>query len=259
MKSAWKLLEACVLPIILYASETLDLTPNKEAKVTRIYDNLIKQLLKVPVTTPRETLYIETGLLDISAQIRKRKLLYSKKLKDHTSQIVQSINRLDIPNGWWTKLNEIETQTKVEPEDQKNSIKRKIQTWFHEKITNDGALKSKVQYLLSIKQEWQPGTKSYYLVKLNRTEASIMFRARSRMLKVRDNFRNGSNNTQCRACQQKTETQLHVLNECPILHSTSDLNKVMIEDLHSEDILKLKQTAWRIVRLVTRLEQYDKM
>ena len=41
-------------------------------KINRIMDNILKRILMVPQSTPREALYIETGLLDPEA-IRLKK------------------------------------------------------------------------------------------------------------------------------------------------------------------------------------------
>ena len=53
--------------------------------------------------------------------------------------------------------------------------------------------------------------------KLTRNQASTIFRARTRMLKVKTNFKNGHTNLKCRMCGKQEETQKHVLEECEAL------------------------------------------
>ena len=48
--------------------------------VNQIYDNILKRILQTPVTTPREVLYMETGLVDIETLIKK-KGKYDEKIK----------------------------------------------------------------------------------------------------------------------------------------------------------------------------------
>ena len=50
--------------------------------------------------------------------------------------------------------------------------------------------------------------------KLTRNQASLIFKARTRMLKVKSNYKNGNINLQCRICNKNEETQKHALEEC---------------------------------------------
>jgi Zn finger protein HypA/HybF involved in hydrogenase expression len=54
--------------------------------------------------------------------------------------------------------------------------------------------------------------------KLTRMEASAIFKARTRMLDVKNNYRDKYNDTKCRKCDAETETQEHILEECPGIH-----------------------------------------
>ena len=61
-------------PIITYACELWD--PNKEEKgtINRILDNIIKRVLMVPTSTPRENVYIETGIKDMTHNMTHRRI-----------------------------------------------------------------------------------------------------------------------------------------------------------------------------------------
>ena len=74
METIWKLIETCIIPIITYACELWD--PNKEEKgtINRILDNIIKRVLMVPTSTPRENLYIETGIRDMTHNMTHRRI-----------------------------------------------------------------------------------------------------------------------------------------------------------------------------------------
>ncbi len=61
--ASWELIENTIIPIITYVSETWN-PPEKEIKeLNTILDNILKVLI-TPYTTPRESLYIETGLME---------------------------------------------------------------------------------------------------------------------------------------------------------------------------------------------------
>ena len=77
METIWKLVETCIKPIILYAAETWNPTKTEMKKINGILDNIRKRILLTPITTPRETLYIETGITDIEHSMERSKMLLS--------------------------------------------------------------------------------------------------------------------------------------------------------------------------------------
>ena len=57
---------------------------------------------------------------------------------------------------------------------------------------NLGKDKSKVRHLIDNKKEWNAGIRPKYMQKLSREKASMIFKARTRMIDVKNNFRNKS-------------------------------------------------------------------
>ncbi len=97
-----------------------------------------------------------------------------------------------------------------------------------------------------------------YLCKMPRKAASTIFQTRSRMLKVKSNYKNKyKSNLTCRACGLSEETQDHVLQECPKIH-LNETNKVKPEHIFTENETQLLQTAHRIHTNITLLETYSK-
>ena len=82
MEAMWRLLETCVEPTVTNGGETWNCTKADTKKINRIWEDKIKRIIKTPITTPREALYIETGLLDIESIIHKNKLNMEKRLKN---------------------------------------------------------------------------------------------------------------------------------------------------------------------------------
>ena len=56
------------------------------------------------------------------------------------------------------------------------------------------------------KKNWEPQKRPNYMEKLTRPQVSVIFKARSRMLPVKNNFRNKHQTQTCRACGNHTET-----------------------------------------------------
>ena len=53
MEDMWKTLETNILPILTYSGEVWKATKKEEEEINRIYDNIIKRILKTPQSTPR--------------------------------------------------------------------------------------------------------------------------------------------------------------------------------------------------------------
>lgn len=100
---------------------------------------------------------------------------------------------------------------------------------------------------------------------LTRKQVSIIFKARSRMIKVKNNFRshfenrrNGPNDIKCRACNQDNETQHHILNECNVIHRNENL-KTDENEYFSENIVTVRKAAKKIIKIMEKLEEIEKI
>ena len=78
MGVALKYIEAFISHIITYVGEAIEPTPSNYKDLNRIMDNIIKRVLK---TTPREVLYMETGLIDPKTTIKKNRINLEHRIK----------------------------------------------------------------------------------------------------------------------------------------------------------------------------------
>ena len=99
--------------------------------------------------------------------------------------------------------------------------------------------KSKVKFLLeNIHYDWKPMKRQPYLEKLNRKQASTLFQTRTRMLKVKENYKTKyQTNLMCRACGLFEETQNHILNECKKLHETNETRTNPNNPFHLDPVI----------------------
>ena len=135
----------------------------------------------------------------------------------------------------------------------KGKLKGKMKTIFHKKLNEAAQSKSKMQYYIDGKQTWETGKREGYMDKLTRNQASIIFKARTRMLKMKANYKNGNTNLTCRACGQTEETQTHILEECNVINKDQlPITKAMI---FSDCVNALKQTAKTIEAKMETLEK----
>jgi len=89
--------------------------------------------------------------------------------------------------------------------------------------------------------------------KLNRLEVSTIFKARTRMLDIKNNFRNKYPDLVCRGCGKHDETQQHILEKCETIHVNEE-TRITNNDIFTEDTDKLKKTAKIINKIITKID-----
>ena len=252
MRSIWKLVETCIIPIITYACETWE--PNKQEmkKLNQMLDKILRRILMTPHATPREALYIETGMLDVEAMIDIKRLNMRARLKRECSELMDLV--LSNPECKWMKRTK-EVMAKYNiydwelagTEEEKGRIKRiiseRVTAVFQERMSIRPEDRSKIIHFLDGKGEWKPTQTANYMNKLTRKQASIIFKTRTRMIKVKGNYKNGNPDQTCRACECMPETQQHVLSECRVLHPHRGPADRRIINPFSRNLNELKETA----------------
>jgi hypothetical protein len=223
----------------------------------------LKRILRLPTSTPRAALYIELGMLDIEHIRIKKRIGMLDRLKRTKSNLLHMILTNPSNKSWKTKTEQLmekincndldHTQSKAIT---KTKITKATEIAFHDNITRAGQEKSKITHLLKGRKTWAPGKRPTYITSMNRYQTSIIFKARTRMIPVKNNFRNQYKDTICRGCKAETETQEHILTECGQLHK-DQTTKVENEDYFSEDINTLRKTPTNIQTILDRIEQSD--
>ena len=258
METIWKLVEICITPIITYGSELWE--PNKEEKkmINRIMDNIIKRIIMVPTSTPRETIYTETGIRDPEYVMKQKRTSMLCRLEAKKNELISMVMDLEQDHTWKNKTTVIMEELGI-PENistkkktqQKRMIQMALERDFHKRITESRLEKSKVEHLLQGINR-TIGKRPDYMNKLNRHQTSIIFKARTRMIDVKNNFRCKYQNNICRGCGLVEETQEHVLNECHDLH-IDESTKITKDTIFSEDVETLREAAKKLERIVKRL------
>ncbi len=127
METTWKLIDACVIPIIMYAAETWNNTKDQTKTLNRILDNIIKRTLQTPVSTPREALYMETGLIDVEHQAIKKQVMMKHRIQDTASDLMRGTMNADTKGGWKARVAAMENALELNENDYnkpKNALKK---------------------------------------------------------------------------------------------------------------------------------------
>ena len=123
---------------------------------------------------------------------------------------------------------------------------------MNDKHNTEGQNKSKFKFLTT-NSETRRSAKPSYLYKLPKEQARAIFMARTRMIKVKTNYKNMYTNTMCRGCGLKEETQQHVLEECTSIHTQDNL-KTPTNQLFSNDPTTTKSTTNKLTTLLKKWE-----
>ena len=255
MRTMWQLLESCIIPIIIYGGEACRSTKKEKKEWNKVLDDLIKRLILVPTTTPREIIYLESGLLDIEHTIMKNKLNLRQRIEEKGTETQKVIIKDITKNSWNEELkktleeSQIESdQTKKDKENRKQTIKRIMVQKMRDQEQN----KSKVKFYIENNKDLS-GKRKKYLDECNRWEASHILKARARMINVKANYKGKFRDTICRFCQLQEETQIHIMEECEQINR-EEMPVINRNDLFQEDTVKLKETAKVIQKIESLLK-----
>ena len=193
MQTVWKLLDTCITPIITYASETWDLNKKETKQTNQIMDNIIKRILMIPTTTPREALYQELKILDMEHTMHKTKINMFKRLEKTRNSLIDNILKIENKSCWNNKTKNLIEHYNIDITKDKQSFKNdvidKINKKFTEQLKKSTNTKTKINFLITNCTNENQKIRPAYLNKLNRKQCSTIFKARTRMLQVKTNFK----------------------------------------------------------------------
>lgn len=259
MTAVWKLLETCVIPVITYASETWNPSKKDRKTLNGILDNTIKRILMVPRSTPREAIYIETNMMDIDSIIEKKKLNMYYRIKNNKNKINNFLTNEGDKTAWLQNTEKLMQKYNINKQEliamketrAKKYIRKAVHREFRTNLFTNTEQKNKIKYLTG---GYVGNEKANYTNDLNRETTSLIFKARTRMLDIKTNYRNKyKNDLTCRLCKQEEETQEHVFSEC---EETERMNIRIDKDLlFARSTTVIKKQAEKIKILMQTLEK----
>ena len=263
MEAIWTVLKACITPAITYSGEAWEPSKKNYHSANQIMDGVLKRILKTPTHgTSREALYIETGIMDPEALIIKNRINMEARIKNGNNQTMKDILKSKTKGSWAEENRKLKERLNLDENQMEGSraqikaiSKTKIKQDFKERINNEMNEKSKMKYFMDGKKDWEPMKPAEYTQKLPRNQVSTIFKARTRMLKVRSNYKKGNKEHKCRLCKHHEETQQHVLEECEKINERCQ--KVSKEMIFNEDITELRKTAKTIQKRMELLEELE--
>ena len=111
METIWKLIDSCIIPIITYGSELWNPNKQETKQIDQVLDNIIKRILMVPTSTPREATYIETGLKDMESNRTQKRINMMNRIEKNKNNLISTITDIDNNQNW--KNITIQTMEKI--------------------------------------------------------------------------------------------------------------------------------------------------
>ena len=213
------------------------------------------------ISTPKESFYIEGGKIPIRFIIQMRRMMYWWHLvhidpSEVLSKfyVVQKLNRSK--DDWVCQLEKDKKYLNLDWLDEKvknyskeqfrHLVKRRIEINAGKHLEGIRLSHSKTENIKFV--GFKP---AQYLLSKNLTIAEVktLFKLRTRMVEVEDNFRNShTENMWCRLCHLFTENQQHLL-ECPVI-------RVNLKDIIKFQELDIKMIFGKICNQEKLVKSY---
>lgn len=185
---------------------------------------LLRSILKVPKSTPKEMLFLELGVMPLREMIRERRLNFlsyilkqgpetmiyrvfetqckNKTSKDWISTVLSDLEYLELN----VTFDDIQKMSKSK---WKSEIKKAVRNKSFKILENIKQTHSKVNKLKHQKLEMQP----YFLpnrLKCTQEDIQLIFKMRSNITRVKMNMQQIYDTHECSMCMKENETQEHI-------------------------------------------------
>ena len=81
-------------------SEIWNPTPAENNAHNKILEDLIRRVLKLPASTPKEALYIETGFVSLETERKIKRTNTIARINEKGSDTTKTAMNANIPGGW---------------------------------------------------------------------------------------------------------------------------------------------------------------
>ena len=229
----------------------VNLSPKNVSDLERIDEQLLRDLLSAQRSTPKEILYLETGSIPVRFVIISRRInfLHHILCEDQNSLLSRFFTAqcAEPIRGDWAStvkkdldflniklsFDEIASYSKSAFKALvKDSVKKKAFGELIKQQKEHSKGKEIVYRELTLQQYLRSSSP------LDNEEKQFLFAARTRGLNVKNNFKQGKQDLNCRLCGGHVEDQQSLLT-CPALNNAQDTLQSDYRDLFSERIDKL--------------------
>ena len=129
MKAIWQCIEATIVPIMTYSSESWDPTKKEEEQIQKIFNTAIKTTMNLPQRTPTTILLKETWFISMKHEINMKRIMQTRRVEEKTERSLIKDNTTGDSKSM-KKTMEIMEQYHLQrwPQTEKRSTKENNQT-----------------------------------------------------------------------------------------------------------------------------------
>ena len=228
---AMTLRQAMLISVLLFNAETwLRLNKSDITKLEKVDEMLLRKFLKVPTSTPRAALYLETGTIPISFLIKEKRIMFLHHiLTRHEDALILKVFWVQVSQpakgDWCTVVDEdmghiglqalsFQDVKQMHQGTLRSLVKKNVvETAFKHLLER----KSSLSKLSSLHYD-QLAMQQYLLDPDTTTRHKrLRFRWRTKMITVNWNY---GQKTTCPLCKEHDDTQDHLL-QCPSLQQVN--------------------------------------
>ncbi len=262
MRAIWELVDTTIIPILLYAAEGWKLRQEDSKHIQITFNKAIKEILRLPQSTPTNILLAEIGYVPIEMIIKKKKIMCARRIekKDNASLIKQVTEIQNSP--WNEEIEELAQEYDIDQNQDmsKNMLRNHIDLMnkakFLQILNEEAKTKSKTQNWIEHRTPLNLGKRPKHLDSMSRKQCSALIKARTRMLPVKENYPGTNTRDECRFCKstEERETQLHILQECPTIKEK--VGSITYRSIYEDtDMTNMKKTTDHILKVSELLEK----
>lgn len=231
---------------VLWNMETwYDIKEKEIDEIEKIDRILLRRILNVPTSTPSALLYLEMGVIPLRYILQARRLMFlqyilKRKNDDLLLKFFNAQTREPCKNDWSNTVKKDLEELGLEFNFEEIKLFSKS-IWL--KKVKEACKISAFENLLETQMDYSKGSNIGYgklmmrsylkSKKISSNQARIIFKIRTRMMKVKNNFRNGASETKCSVCKDGEDSQVHIFMECKQLGERLTKKEYLI--IFSED------------------------
>ena len=229
-KTALLLRESLFLSALLTNAESWHgITASQINQLESIDKLLLRKILKTPISTPTEAMYLELGIPRIGTIIKARRInflhyILNRKESEMISQVFKVQWNQPSKNDWALLVKQDLVDLEIDMN--LSNIKTKSE-WSFKNFVKKKAYEYEFKQLIRRKEThtkldnlWYPRLEMQNYLKLdnlNNSQAQTLFRYRVRMAKFGENFREKKISVECPLCFKHRDSQQMSFENCSVL------------------------------------------
>ena len=253
------LYQALFLATTLFNSQTWSKLRQEDTDKLKVMQlRYLKRAIGVAAGAPNSVVYLELGVLPITAEIHKRQLMFLHRILnlEHTDPVYQMFENMISysaagERNWWSQVEGLLDTYEIgkDLKNLKTLSKDQYKTMINKKVKEVvlGVLNREYQALKKDRTMVYSSLQlQEYFQFLFPNQSRIVFMARSKMLDIKTHRTHVYNDSVCRNCGVEEESLEHIVN-CG--WAPCDHIKINLEQIN-------EQMKWELVNLVNRIETF---